>query len=287
MGTTTSRVGVWGLHAHTFVCALDACMLMVLSFQGLLMYFVRMLAVVCTMSVRVKGGRRVVVKRKPTAEVAFYTEVQGLLDAMLELGMHGASCMEYAVVYAFRDGVFVHVFDLAILLDLRYMIAHSKKRMARYHILHRRAQFVMGMLAREVQHVDAGGTLCAPSCSLFHHHASGSTQESSCQANLSSENDHARRTLSTWSECAICMESIVVGRRLRCGHVFHLKCLLGWIKECDGGKCTCPLCRSDLMGAVSDIDISGREAATAVFTSTNAGFLTDDDVDLNDGRFFQ
>lgn len=256
-------VGVWGLHAHTFVCALDACSLLVLSFQGLMMYLVRILSMLFTVSVRVKGGRRVVVKRRPTAEVAFYTEVQGLVDAMLELGMYGAGCMEYAVVYLFRDGVFVHVFDLAILLDLRYMIAHSKRRMARYHTLHRRAQFVTGVLLRE--------TGCGGGCDRF----GGDVQFRSADGSDSS------------MECAICIENINVGRRLRCGHVFHLKCLLGWIKECDGEPCTCPLCRSDLMRAAEDVGNCRRGAQSAMFAPIGAGFLTDDDVDLNDGLFFQ
>jgi hypothetical protein len=259
--------GPWGLHAHTFVCALDACSLMVFSFQGMMMYFVRMLSVVCTVSVRVKGGRRIVVKRKPTAEMAFYTEVQGLVDAVLELGVYGAGCMEYAVAYLFRDGVFVHVFDLAILLDLRYMIAHSKRRMARYHTLHKRAQFVTGVLVREIG--GGGGDRVGGDC------VGGEVQcRSACGSDPS-------------LECAICMEDINVGRRLHCGHVFHLKCLLGWIKECDGERCTCPLCRSDLMGAAGDASDSCRGASIATFAPMSGGFLTDDDIDLNDGRFFQ
>ncbi len=265
-------VGIWGLHAHTFVCALDACSLLVLSFQGMMMYFVRMLSMLCTVSVRVKGGRRVMVNRKPTAEVAFHTEVQGLVDAVLELGMYGAGCMEYAIVYLFRDGVFVHVFDLAILLDLRYMIAHSKRRMARYHTLHKRAQFVTGVLAREMG-VGIGNRVGGDQVGT--HQVGGEVQcRSACGSNSS-------------LECSICMENINVGRRLHCGHVFHLKCLLGWIKECDGERCTCPLCRSDLMGAAGDVEDTSMGASSAAFAPISAGFLTDDDIDLNDGRFFQ
>jgi hypothetical protein len=59
-------------------------------------------------------------------------------------------------------------------------------------------------------------------------------------------------------ECSICMEefdSTQVIRRTRCGHVFHSKCLAGWLKA---GH-TCPLCRTDLAGGMVDPEVKGAE----------------------------
>ena len=345
-----SLVGGGSMSAQTLVWALDAWTLLLLSARGMSMYAARGLAVLWTVGVRIKGqtstntglvvvprtnkdafskdairsggtGARlgmfplpgsIVVKRKLTAEVAFYTELHGLIDAVLELGMYWSSCMAYAVVYLFRDGVFVHVFDLAILLDLRYLIAHSKWRMARWRVLHSRAHYVVGTLAREVvqnttewereseregwygqgdeRHDGDGGF------------GDGDTQQ--CDrgrlgqlgelghlghlghvghlGHLDRENRQNCRNHHR-EECAICMEGIGVGRRLPCGHIFHLRCLLAWIKECDGSKCTCPLCRSDLMGGAEE----GKWVDGPVVCGRRFAMDDDDDDIVNDALWFQ
>lgn len=249
--------------AQKFVCALDAWTLLLLSARGMSMYIARAMAVLWTVAVRARrdtkmtglrsdGGltvygtekRTFVVKRRPTAEVAFYTELHGLADAVLELGMYWSSCMAYAAVYVFRDRMFVHVFDLAILLDIRYLIAHSRQRMVRWRVLHSRAQFVMAVLAKEVvMKTRTDGMDAADGVRALH-----APDEGVGPTGRHPERLEQCRAGSKPCECAICMEAIGVGRRLPCGHVFHLKCLLAWIKECDGSRCTCPLCRSDLMG---------------------------------------
>ncbi|XP_049847677.1 uncharacterized protein LOC126301915 [Schistocerca gregaria] len=44
-------------------------------------------------------------------------------------------------------------------------------------------------------------------------------------------------------ECIICLQAVdansTTSRKLRCGHIFHYKCLVSWLKE----KKECPLCR--------------------------------------------
>jgi hypothetical protein len=222
-----------GVNAFSFVCALDACTLLMLSCRGILVYLVRGLSVLFNLTLSRRGSlpaKRKLLMRKPTAEVAFYTEINGLVDAILEITMYSTSLLEYFALYMFRDGVFIHIFDLAVLLDIRYLISHSKRRMQRYTMLHQRAQFVTYELKREIAHSE---------------------------------------------DCAICMEGLAVGRRLRCGHVFHLKCLLGWIKECDGSGCTCPLCRFELMKSV-DVYSPEKDVSSAVVLDL------DDDVTLED-----
>ena len=43
-------------------------------------------------------------------------------------------------------------------------------------------------------------------------------------------------------ECCICLYSIQTGKRLPCGHVFHLNCLRSWLLE----KTECPTCRREI-----------------------------------------
>ena len=76
-----------------------------------------------------------------------------------------------------------------------------------------------------------------------------------------------------------------VGRRLGCGHVFHLKCLLGWIKVWNGEKWACPLRGSDLMGDTGGV--GDRGTTNAVYAPTSVGYISADDIGLIDGHFFQ
>ena len=46
-------------------------------------------------------------------------------------------------------------------------------------------------------------------------------------------------------KCVICLEKYKVNeykRELKCGHVFHKKCIDKWFKKCCDNK-SCPLCR--------------------------------------------
>jgi hypothetical protein len=197
----------WGFNSFSSVCALDSLSLVILSSNGIMVYCIKLCAVMYNL--KLKHGTRMYqelfFKRKQTAEMAFYTEMNGFANAAFDVCFYWISLLEYFALYMFRDGIFIHIVDLAILLDVRYLIAHSKRRIASYSKLHQRAQFVIKALPRE----------------FF---------------------DTAEPT-----DCSICMDRICVGRRLACGHVFHLKCLLGWVRECDIQSCTCPLCRSDLV----------------------------------------
>lgn len=197
----------WGFNSFSSVCALDSLALVILSSKGIMVYCIKLFAVMYNMKLK-HGGRvykDLLFRRKQTAEMAFYTELNGFVNAILDVCFYWTYLMEYFAIYMFREGIFIHIVDLAILLDVRYLVAHSKRRIALYSKLHQRSQFVIKSLPREILH----------------------------------EKDSA--------DCSICMERIHVGRKLSCGHVFHLKCLLGWVRECDVQSCTCPLCRSDLI----------------------------------------
>ena len=43
-------------------------------------------------------------------------------------------------------------------------------------------------------------------------------------------------------DCLICREGLETGKKLACGHVFHLDCLRMWLQH----QQTCPLCRADI-----------------------------------------
>ena len=200
----------WGFNSFGLVCALDSLGLVILSIKGIMVYCIKACAVVFNLELKKKGAfliKDTQVHRKPTAEMAFCTEMDGFMDAALEICFYCTTLMEYFALYMFRDGIFIHIFDLAILLDVRYLISHSKRRIAKYNRLHQRSQFVTKSLPRVIY----------------------------------SDSDDAVPS------CPICIEDMHVGRKLGCGHVYHVKCLLGWVKECDGQSCTCPLCRSDLV----------------------------------------
>ena len=45
------------------------------------------------------------------------------------------------------------------------------------------------------------------------------------------------------NECVICLEGMVINNKvkiLRCGHIYHYKCINDWIKK--KGEINCPLC---------------------------------------------
>jgi len=42
--------------------------------------------------------------------------------------------------------------------------------------------------------------------------------------------------------CTICHENLLIARKLQCGHIFHLKCLIYWLEN----QKTCPNCRASV-----------------------------------------
>jgi E3 ubiquitin-protein ligase synoviolin len=66
-------------------------------------------------------------------------------------------------------------------------------------------------------------------------------------------------------DCLICREGMETGKKLPCGHVFHLDCLRMWLQH----QQSCPLCRAEIpvtasaFNAARDAALS-REAANAV-----------------------
>lgn len=57
---------------------------------------------------------------------------------------------------------------------------------------------------------------------------------------------YCRHHIPTGPECSVCLESIspLYSLSVRCGHVFHIKCINKW--KIHGGK-TCPLCRTSFI----------------------------------------
>ena len=57
-------------------------------------------------------------------------------------------------------------------------------------------------------------------------------------------------------QCSICLEEVRETRNskaIRCGHVFHSRCLENWKKK---GKVTCPVCRKVFDGSNFRVQIS-------------------------------
>lgn len=79
------------------------------------------------------------------------------------------------------------------------------------------------------------------------------------------------------STCSICLNQVRSSRQnppIRCGHIFHSKCLDDWKEK---GKNTCPLCRKvfDASQFKVTLTIQNNYAATSNSVSLN------DDVILN------
>ena len=52
-----------------------------------------------------------------------------------------------------------------------------------------------------------------------------------------------------YETCGICREQMTEAKKLSCSHMFHLRCLMGWMRY----KQTCPICRRSLReGAEQD-----------------------------------
>ncbi|KAG0417559.1 ERAD-associated E3 ubiquitin-protein ligase HRD1 [Dictyocoela roeselum] len=45
-----------------------------------------------------------------------------------------------------------------------------------------------------------------------------------------------------WNICPICQEEMAAARKVSCGHLFHLECLLKWAEQ----QQVCPICRRAL-----------------------------------------
>lgn len=73
-----------------------------------------------------------------------------------------------------------------------------------------------------------------------------SLQEDELQAALlaslqDAPSEHGEDRPSEVASCAVCMEDVEHGARaLRCGHVFHARCVAMWLRR----SSTCPVCRA-------------------------------------------
>ena len=64
-------------------------------------------------------------------------------------------------------------------------------------------------------------------------------QKISINNNLSDKNNNDNYE----NECIICTEKIIEGRKLSCGHIFHLVCISNWFQK---GSMNCPICRKEI-----------------------------------------
>ncbi|MES1918345.1 hypothetical protein MHBO_000325 [Bonamia ostreae] len=65
--------------------------------------------------------------------------------------------------------------------------------------------------------------------------------------------------------CVICCESLKEGKKLDCGHIFHLRCILNWLKY----KNLCPMCRKSI--TIQNAD-SAQNAFLIGNSSLNASY---------------
>lgn len=59
--------------------------------------------------------------------------------------------------------------------------------------------------------------------------------------------------------CAICLETMSFGKKLPCGHIFHLRCLARWMRtnQNQNTAFSCPLCRSSLIVSTTEDSKAG------------------------------
>lgn len=63
-------------------------------------------------------------------------------------------------------------------------------------------------------------------------------------------------------ECPVCLQGMIgVRKTLRCGHVFHVRCLRQWFARGEG---TCPMCRAPTLCCEPDIAQLSSRLATFV-----------------------
>jgi len=43
--------------------------------------------------------------------------------------------------------------------------------------------------------------------------------------------------------CIVCLEEMLLAKKLKCGHLFHLNCLRTWIEH----NVVCPACRAEIV----------------------------------------
>ncbi|EXJ58727.1 hypothetical protein A1O7_06156 [Cladophialophora yegresii CBS 114405] len=93
------------------------------------------------------------------------------------------------------------------------------------------------------------------------------------RAEKSVEHIQTFATVSLNLSCAICLDSLEENdqiRELRCGHVYHAKCLSLWVER---GHHDCPLCKYDMLGlkkTMSKAQFSVSRSATRVNLNTVA-----------------
>ncbi|OCT51720.1 hypothetical protein CLCR_08914 [Cladophialophora carrionii] len=115
------------------------------------------------------------------------------------------------------------------------------------------------------------------------------------RAEKSVEHIQTFATVSPTLSCAICLDSLEENdqiRELRCGHVYHAKCLSLWVER---GHHDCPLCKYDMLGlkkTVSKAQLSVSRSATRTNLNTVAipergegaeGLMIHIDDDTDDG----
>jgi hypothetical protein len=130
-----------------------------------------------------------------------------VLELCADLAVQSLHFAEAAHLMRIRGGPKLQFIDVALLFDMRCLAAGAWRR-GKGHLQYRR-------LCHRLRHSfpDVKSTPQNPGCS---------------------------------QHCAICLESMKTGKRLPCGHDFHLRCLADWMRAGHGNAFSCPLCRADL-----------------------------------------
>jgi hypothetical protein len=206
-----------GRDVFQLILGLDCLMIAVSSMRGILKYANKAMAVVMSLHVvSPHDVEKFSVYRVPAKEVAYCTEMDTFVDTVLDIAVVGMSVLEYALLFVYRDGIYVHCYDFAILLDARYLVLQVKSKVDVYTRVSQRVQYVMQDVPTVAIRGERGRVICT-------------FQGESAM-------------------CPICLDSMTTAKRLSCGHMFHSECLLEWVKESANSACTCPMCRSDLLG---------------------------------------
>ena len=50
-------------------------------------------------------------------------------------------------------------------------------------------------------------------------------------------------------QCPICFVEMEVGKKISCGHVFHLECLKTWVETSE----VCPICRREMFRSTGEV----------------------------------
>lgn len=192
--------------------------------------------------------------------------IQGLLysvELCADLTIQMLRFAEAAHLLRARGGPKFQLADVVLLFDMRYLATGAWKR-GQNHLQYRRLCHQVRYKFPDVRidraakgsstaTVDDGVPLCGsrtifgPRRDVLRGSRSGE-QKDSLEGGTPADCTSRCHT-SPQPDCAICLETMSVGKQLPCGHVFHLRCLARWMRagQNQNTAFSCPLCRRSLL----------------------------------------